>query len=78
MTSYSATGVHPQCAARSADLEWTKRMKAKRAEIAVVPEKTAKFYQRCCPKCNVIQHVRAKTCECGYVFPIKMQAAADK
>ena len=77
-TSYSAAGVHPQCVVRAADQEWTKRMKARREASAEAAPKAVQMYQRVCPRCEAIQHVRAKKCTCGHIFPIKSRTATSK
>jgi hypothetical protein len=67
-TSYSPAGIHPQCAMRHADEAQKARLKAQPAE----PPKRAEAlhpYEKLCPRCQVVQHVRRRSCECGYEFP---------
>jgi hypothetical protein len=68
--SYSASGIHPQCAVRQADAirmqhvreqAQQKRQVTRTADIAP--------WQKVCPKCKAVVHVRKKTCECGHAFP---------
>lgn len=70
--SYSLGGVHPQCSVQQADamrLEKLKRDKKSKAEVK--PAIGAKPWQRVCPKCKALQHVRKKVCGCGYTFTIR-------
>jgi hypothetical protein len=67
--SYSATGVHPQCSMQKADRERMARIKpltTDRRTAADVVELSP--WQRICPRCKVIAHVRKKACTCGYQF----------
>ncbi len=67
--SYSLTGVHPQCAVRQADLKRLERInRDKKSKRVLKPVSDVKAWQKRCPKCRVVQHVRKKACECGYVF----------
>ena len=73
MASYSLGGIHPQCASEQADAPRIKRMKAaKKTEKA--KEKSSKAralspWQKSCPKCRTLLHVRTLVCRCGYQFP---------
>jgi hypothetical protein len=67
--SYSLGGVHPQCAARQADEKRMSRIKREaKAEELVKPSSGLKAWQRVCPKCKALQHVRKKVCGCGHTF----------
>jgi hypothetical protein len=68
--SYSATGVHPQCSLRKADAERMRRL-AGRARTIPPPAKTQELspWQRVCPRCKVVVHIRKKICECGCKLP---------
>ncbi len=69
--SYSAAGIHPQCAVQQMD--------AKRMKQVKVPSKSPKKassltdaetrpWHKICPKCREFVHVRKKACDCGYAF----------
>jgi RNA polymerase subunit RPABC4/transcription elongation factor Spt4 len=72
--SYSVAGVHPQCAVRQADAKRLKRVKRnKQAGTTKKPASGAKPWQRICPKCKALQHVRKKVCGCGHTFAVRAQ-----
>ena len=67
--SYSAAGIHPQCAMHQADAEHLKRIKphvhaSKRAAKPIEQQR----WQKVCPKCRALAHVRKKVCDCGHAF----------
>lgn len=67
--SYSAAGVHPQCAMKRAD-------DARREQRTALPREPARTRRRRswdkkCPKCETLVHVRSKVCPCGYTWPDK-------
>ncbi|HSG68802.1 MAG TPA: hypothetical protein VLA12_00220 [Planctomycetaceae bacterium] len=67
--SYSVSGVHPQCSVEQAD---AKRMKhGSKVLKKTKPVSIAKPWQRICPKCKAVQHVRKKICNCGHTFPVR-------
>lgn len=67
--SYSLTGIHPQCAARQADARRLERVKRnKKVKVAQKPTIQIKVWQKRCPKCRAVQHVRKKVCDCGHTF----------
>lgn len=65
--SYSLGGVHPQCAVRQADASRLAEIK-RREQVKPVgkPKNEIRPWQKRCPRCRTIQHVRKKTCECGH------------
>lgn len=65
--SYSAAGIHPQCAMAVADRLRTERIKAA-APLPVEAVKAPRWTRKPCPRCQADQHVRRRSCECGYVF----------
>lgn len=70
-TSYSVGGVHPQCAVRQADEKRLQKIQqAARAAKAAKPVAAARPWQRVCPKCKSVQHVRKKVCSCGHTFAV--------
>ncbi len=76
--SYSLCGVHPQCAVRQADESRIKRLKLEKIALANAPATVAeksdsgvKPWQRLCPRCKAISHVRKKVCGCGHTFAIQ-------
>ncbi len=68
-TSYSAGGVHPQCSMHKADQARMKRIKHKKVPLAAADVTELSPWQRICPRCKVVAHIRKKECACGYVFP---------
>ncbi|MEX0718832.1 MAG: hypothetical protein WD066_19725 [Planctomycetaceae bacterium] len=76
--SYSASGVHPQCAQEKADREQTARLKAQQKAAppkpAVENHEVLRPWHKRCPKCKEQVHVRKPDCRCGYRFP-KIAAA---
>ena len=70
--SYSANGIHPQCAMLQADAPREERLKEerkKKVKKKVAGQNEAKpVYQKTCPRCRKEMHVRKKTCECGFAF----------
>ncbi|MBX3438171.1 MAG: hypothetical protein KF861_11820 [Planctomycetaceae bacterium] len=68
--SYSQTGVHPQCAMRQADAKRMKHIARKPAAASRKSVDAAKPWQRICPKCKALQHIRKKVCPCGHTFPV--------
>lgn len=66
--SYSAAGIHPQCAVQQADLNHGKPAKLRVPAEKTTTDSVAKPWQRQCPKCRAVVHVRLKVCECGHEF----------
>jgi hypothetical protein len=66
--SYSRAGVHPQCAAHAADRARMDKVKSMRSPALPSAPAAPTRYQKRCPRCSKLQHVRRKTCECGHVF----------
>lgn len=74
--SYSRAGVHPQCAVRQADEKRITQLKRERIELAEAvaensmqkPASSPKPWQRLCPNCKTVGHVRQKSCTCGFTF----------
>lgn len=75
MASYSAAGVHPQCAAERADVE---RMKSAQPAAAAADNSPdggdLSPWQTRCPKCRAVVHVRKKTCVCGHLLQAEREA----
>jgi len=66
--SYSQAGVHPQCSVKLADekrMEGIKR-EQKNVKSRKPAEEKPKPWQRVCPRCKSLQHVRKRVCGCGY------------
>ena len=67
--SYSRAGVHPQCSAKKADAKQKERIKeAKLAEEQAekaAPTSDRAPWQKSCPKCKALHHVRKQVCSCG-------------
>jgi hypothetical protein len=69
--SYSPAGIHPQCAMHAADQKQINRLKARKlAESKTAPAKLAR-YEKQCPKCRTIHHIRKQACNCGHSFQFK-------
>jgi len=70
--SYSADGIHPQCAVQQADAPREQQLKAKKKAEAkkepVARRLPQNRNQKKCPKCGGESHVRKKTCDCGFDF----------
>jgi hypothetical protein len=64
--SYSLAGIHPQCATVAADKVQVARAAAKLLSKPV-PFKL-KRYEKRCPKCDRVVHVRLAKCGCGYAL----------
>ena len=69
--SYSAAGVHPQCSVKKADAERSLKLKEEQlsgeAKAEVKPAGPSRW-QKVCPNCKAILHVRKSHCECGHQF----------
>lgn len=63
--SYSASGMHPQCAVAQADALTKADRKA--AEAAHDKERRTAF-SKPCPKCKRAMPARRYTCDCGHSF----------
>lgn len=69
--SYSAGGIHPQCAQEQADAPRIARIKAEQKtekKCKAAGPIAAKPWFKACPKCGLQLHVRKRECECGYQF----------
>ncbi|MGE5191741.1 MAG: hypothetical protein ACM3U2_04520 [Deltaproteobacteria bacterium] len=73
MVSYSAAGMHPQCAEEQADAARVARLKKARksakSKARVANPDALSPWHKLCPKCRVQLHVRKLTCDCGHQFP---------
>jgi len=69
--SYSPDGIHPQCAMQKADQERMTRIKSPStaAKKKIARDADVKPWQKSCPKCQALMHVRKKFCDCGHGFP---------
>ena len=73
-SSYSAAGIHPQCAVQQVDDLRKAAIKKKEAGGETTKEKAGKNkvatgrWQKTCPQCKLAQHVRRKECDCGHKF----------
>jgi hypothetical protein len=70
--SYSASGIHPQCATVQADAPRSQRLrdekKAEAEKKAKQPSGQRRSSFKKCPKCRAEVHVRRKQCDCGHDF----------
>jgi predicted nucleic-acid-binding Zn-ribbon protein len=74
--SYSAAGIHPQCAVKQADEKRRIHLKKIKSEAAPPKPETAALnsrWQKTCPKCSATQHVRKKKCDCGHTFAVNLR-----
>ena len=71
--TYSANGIHPQCAVQQADAPREQLLK-KQKEAAAGKKSTGRkppqtWSCKKCPQCGKQVHVRRKACDCGFEFP---------
>ena len=71
--SYSAGGIHPQCAVQQADEPRAQQLKEKKKTEALKKKSVAAklpqtWSKKKCPKCGVEVHVRKRLCVCGFAF----------
>lgn len=66
--TYSAGGIHPQCAIEQADAPRLLKMRAARAVEPKTKNPARQAWKKRCPKCNMDLHVRREECECGHTF----------
>lgn len=75
-SSYSSGGIHPQCAVKQTEAE--EKLKIDQARVPVNKRKAVKgaigSWQKTCPKCKVVLHIRKKKCDCNYIFADRMPA----
>jgi predicted RNA-binding Zn-ribbon protein involved in translation (DUF1610 family) len=69
--TYSAGGIHPQCAVSQADGIRVARLKKQRAEATQEPKPAKNVWKKRCPKCGNESHVRLGVCKCGHSFRTK-------
>jgi predicted RNA-binding Zn-ribbon protein involved in translation (DUF1610 family) len=69
--TYSAGGIHPQCAVNQADDSRMARLKLQRAEAPKEKKPTRNVWKKRCPKCGNEAHVRLGVCKCGHSFSRK-------
>lgn len=66
--SYSAGGIHPQCAMQQADEIRVSMIRAARASEPKVKKTPNQSWKKQCPKCDAKVHVRRDNCDCGHSF----------
>jgi hypothetical protein len=70
--SYSAGGIHPQCAVQQADAPRQRQLKANKEAEAKSKSPTTKppatWNKKKCPECGLEVHSRQKACTCGFEF----------
>jgi hypothetical protein len=74
--SYSPAGIHPQCAVRASDQIQVERLKA-RKQAKTKPEPQVGHFEKRCPKCRTIHHLRKQSCTCGHSFVFKADRQAE-
>jgi len=70
ITSYSASGVHPQCAMAAADQVLTRRIKDRNNLGPKPAVAELRQYEKRCPRCRAILHVRKRVCDCGHTWSV--------
>lgn len=77
--SYSRAGIHPQCSVRQADAKRLNDIQRdKKDDKTKKPDNSARPWQKVCPKCKALQHVRKGACTCGHTFATRARAATDE
>jgi hypothetical protein len=66
--TYSAGGIHPQCAIEQADEPRLVRMRAARLAEPKAKKPVRQSWKKRCPMCNRELHLRREACECGHSF----------
>jgi len=66
--TYSAGGIHPQCAVNQADGVRIAKLKTQRAEEPKEKRPPRNVWKKRCPKCGNEAHVRLGVCKCGHSF----------
>jgi hypothetical protein len=66
--TYSAGGIHPQCAMQQADEPRLDRLRKAKAAETAVKKPTRQVWKKKCPKCGTDVHVRRESCKCGHKF----------
>lgn len=66
--SYSAAGIHPQCAMHQAHAKLVKKIKPQVGTPKPAKRTALQRWQKICPKCRELNHVRKKLCPCGHSF----------
>ncbi|NIP86504.1 MAG: hypothetical protein GTO03_13430 [Planctomycetales bacterium] len=64
--SYSAAGIHPQCATVQAEAPRLEQLKADKKAQQKKPQQRS--WKKKCLKCGTEVHVRRKVCDCGHDF----------
>jgi RNA polymerase subunit RPABC4/transcription elongation factor Spt4 len=67
--SYSLAGIHPQCAMDQADAKRMQEAKPRSKSPKKATTTTGvQSWQKICPKCRALIHIRKKLCDCGHTF----------
>jgi endogenous inhibitor of DNA gyrase (YacG/DUF329 family) len=66
--SYSAGGIHPQCAMQQADAPRMVRVRAAKAAEPKVKKPARQPWTKRCPECGNDTHARLNVCKCGHSF----------
>ena len=69
--SYSAAGMHPQCAQSQAEMVQKEKMAAEKTveeKLSVKAPRQQLSWKKKCPKCDADVHIRKKICSCGHNF----------
>ena len=69
--TYSAGGIHPQCAMHQADDARVAKLKTQRVAASKDKKPTKNVWKKRCPKCGNESHVRLGVCKCGHSFARK-------
>lgn len=66
--TYSAAGIHPQCAMNRSSQAHDARVKVEAARDTTKRQAT-RSWLKACPRCQRQLPIRRGACECGHVFP---------
>lgn len=73
-TTYSRGGIHPQCASERADkvVRAARKEAEEKAEKVVATVQPRQQWTKLCGVCKRVVPARRAMCECGFVFPKKV------
>jgi predicted RNA-binding Zn-ribbon protein involved in translation (DUF1610 family) len=66
--SYSAGGIHPQCAMQQADEPRMTRLRAAKVAETKTKKPARTSWKKRCPMCGTEMNVRCAACKCGHKF----------
>ena len=66
--TYSAGGIHPQCAMQQADEPRLVRLRAAKTAETKTKKPVQQAWKKKCPKCGTQVAARLEVCHCGFRF----------